>query len=285
MNTKQELINETDDNEFWLSNDDDVRDLCSQLSDDILLQTIYEQIESNLNINPNDILYNFNERYHYILVFYGNDERILKNIKELKKKIYLKILDKLCNKFDFTTELNNEDISADSTNLYLYTDAFYNFFILNYRENIIDFFTNYLFENAETLIENYKNTIENKNDLMIKSLKKSFHNSIYAYLLYLTETIILDYINNDILVEDLIKDFTDMDEYEYNKAIIRLIFLKNKYNTYAGSDFINRFFAPLKNEEYRLNILIEIKSNLVNLIKIKEASTLNEKNEEDKNEK
>lgn len=269
MDIKDEVINDLleEDNEYWLRNDDDVRNIASELSDDIILQTIYEQIDNNLRINENDILANFENRYQYILMFYGNDKKIIETCKKIRNNIYTKILEKICNKLDISTNLLTDEFLNHSDEFYFYVKCFYEFFILKYKENICNLFVNYLYNNRDTLVENYKNSIENKNDLLIKSLKKVFDNSNDAYLIYLAETIVVDYINNELTSEDLINEITNTDPYELTNASIKELLIDNKFETYCGNSFVNNFFNPLKDEEYRYDLLIEIKFALVNLIK------------------
>jgi len=260
------MLNEID-TEFNLfqPTETDREDLLSKLSDDVLMANIDEQLNGVMinSVSHNNMLSIFEERLQFISQFYPEDENMLERCKNIKKNIYKKIYESITTRFSITSELG-EDLDRDS--FYFYTRELYNFFILKYKTNLINFFVSYLYSNKKELIKEFDND-EEKKDLMYRSLKKTLSNNDDVLLLYYMETIIENFTQNHDEPEFIIEEIISTEEYEATNFSMKELLLENKFNTSLEKMFIEEFFKPLLDEELKYDMYSNIRNDLVTLLK------------------
>lgn len=264
------MVNQID-NDFNLfqPTETDRADLLAKLSDDIIVSNIEGQLKSNMlnSAAYNDMLAIFEERFQFISQFYPEDEVILERCKEIKKSIYKKIYDAITERFSITSELDNNQESDD---FFFYTRELYNFLILKYKSNLVSFFVSYLYKNKKELVKNYVN-VEEKKDLMFKSLKKSLSNNESILLLYYIEEIISNFTQYSDDPESIVEEVISTDEYEATNYAMKELLVENKFDTYLEKMFIGEFFKPINDEEYQYDLYSTIRNDLITLLKHDES--------------
>lgn len=241
-------------------------EITSKLSDDIILVNIREQLTQPLidAIIPNNVLEIFNGRYTFIKSYYEDDQPLIDRCKNIRKNIYTDICIRICDRFGIATSLLD---NTDTEDFYVYVNAMYNFFIINHKKNLINFFIDYIKTNKKDLIKNFKNNSEKK-DLMFKSLKKSLGDSDNIHIIYNIENIIDSYINmNDSEFDIILETIINTDEFEITNNTIKELFAESRFNTFLSVKFIEEFFRPLQLEDYRYEIITNIRNEIVTLFK------------------
>jgi len=240
-------------------------ELLAKLSDEVLLTNIEEQLKNPFinSVSYNDMLSIFDNRYDFIMQFYPEDESIIERCKDIKKNIYSKIYNVITTRFSITSDLN-EIIGTDD--FYFYTRELYNFFILKYRTNLVNFFISYLYSHKKDLVKEYENE-EEKKDLMYRSLKKNLNNNEDILLLYYMENIINDFSQNEDEPEFIVEEIISTDEYEATNFAMKELLIDNRFNTTLEKMFIGEFFKPLNDEEFQYDIYSSIRNDLITLLK------------------
>jgi hypothetical protein len=254
------FIEEFDSDNIFELTESEQNEITSKLSDELIISNIREQMKATISesLIPNDILNVFNERYDFIVRYYADDNSLVTKCKNIRRNIYTEIFNTIKERFQFESKLNEEN-----EDFYFCTKELYLFFVVNYRFNLIKFFTKFITDHSKELVKEYKSS-EHKKDLMFKSLKKTIKNQDNIYIVYNIDNIIGDFIevfNEN--GEDVISDIVNTDIYELNYNTINELFIENKYETYINNQFPQIFFKPLVDEETRHDIIAEIRNNLI----------------------
>lgn len=237
--------------------------LLMNIADELLIENILEQIEKPINCDyfeRTDYFSMFQGRVDYLISKYEySDETLCKELKTVKINKINIVLKTLCDKYDIKMmddEMNNETLEFT-------TKCLYEFFVLNLKENIRIFLTNYILKNKKSIAANYS---EQKKDVETISAKKIFKNKsdavIVANLLSIVESIIGLDLEYEMIMETIIEeDPSETSNYFLNN----LIFVNPKL--LMGKDFSDRFFSVLKNKEIdSLSIITDISSDLYKIL-------------------
>ena len=237
-------------------------EISSKLSDEIIITNIRDQLDSPILLNSidNNILKYFDERYDYIIKTYADDKTLIDNCKEIRKGIYTEICNKIIERYSITTSLLD---NTDNEDFYFYVRELYRFFIINYKDNLVNFFKSYIISNRKELIKNYK-TSSDKKDLTFKSLKLLFKNNDNIFIVYSYENIIQDFIEVNEDFEIVFKTLIETDPYELTFHSIEELIIDNKFDTYInGPKFLKEFFKPILNINTKEEILSPIRTDLI----------------------
>lgn len=262
------MVEESLHDEFEILNETDTNQILEQLSDTIIFDSIKDQIENmKLSSKNNNLLEVFNRRFDYINTIYEDNPEIIAKANFIRKQFYLKVANILLERFDIKSDLLEEDTYEDEKTFIAIYDI-YNFFIIRYSENLQTYFIEYILSNKKKLYELYSNNPINKKDLAYKALKKQFEDEpkILTVLYYLDD-IILSHIFEDIDLYEVIKLITKDEEYEITNYNIYQIFQFNKFETYFGGNSKEKFFKAFKLDEFRNDIILNVKYELISYIK------------------
>lgn len=233
----------------------------NNLTDELLKENIYTQI-NNYNYFESNINYIelFNNRYNFLIEKFNDTPDLLSQLKTLKHDFYYKIYFALSEKFKFQLNSFNEE------NFYIYTSALYDFFVLNYSENIIEFLTDYILSNKKNLISNFD--LKNKK-MESESYKKLLKNKSDVIILSNIISIIRLICTQDFSTDDLIDILYENDPDEYSFNIINE--LVNNGTLVFDKEFQNKFFDIIINErDGYSNFINEIKFRLISEMPKKE---------------
>jgi len=213
----------------------------NNISNDIIVNSILNKIEkfkdedgSNINL-----LYDMDQKFNFLIkVKYQDDP---KEIIEYKNSLYEKFLNLLKDKIGFTTEISPETVGHDK--FAIYVSAIYEFFIIRFIPNHIQYLFNEVFDNKKFFIGSYKDdTLEGK-DLKFTNLRKYFKNLDNTILIANINSIFKD-IFKEYYYENFINSIINSDPDEFTNNIIKELFMNEIHSTALNDKF---------NKNYKLN--------------------------------
>lgn len=174
------MLEKNDD--FSLSNYDQ-RDILSNLSSEICLDTINQQInklfdEDDLITNSSDVFETFISQYKFLNEKYKDNEDFIPELTQIVEEILTKIINKIEGKFDFKVTFS-ESLTMDDKIHYIH--MIYNFLINNMEDNVESLLYNYFVKNIETFPKQDVNT-KDQAYVNLKSIVDSkYLNQLYFY--------------------------------------------------------------------------------------------------------
>lgn len=226
-----------------LSNSKDVQqltekiriDIITQVSDEILLDNIREQIR-NVKNNPEMVKHEINfieifmTRLNSASELYPEDEIIQNKVRNIKQEFFGIVLMELQDIFKFNIEFRDNFLLDEQIQI---VSELYVFFITRLKENITNYGKNMIANSISNYISKYKNLVDKKDPLFI-ALKK-LHGMDNSLIFFYINDII-----NSITVENL-PDFIEVsikgEEAEFTNTIINNIFLMPDTYVDLGLEF------------------------------------------------
>lgn len=243
------------DNEDGILDSKDIEALLFEISsDEFVINEIEKQIEENIfNTHKTNYVQVYMDKYKLIKNSIGDmDDSEEENLQKLKnnKNIFMDfIIDKLSEEFEVDYDKNN--IKAK------HVKALYGFLILDYVDNLSNFFINYIQTNKKEIIKTLK-SIKVKRDISSSANKIKYFNAQDALILN----------NIDFIIDNIIcgtefenKEFMDLlvyqDDYINNNIVANLV---DEGKVLLGDNFANSFMSPYIEERAGFSIII---SNVV----------------------
>jgi len=252
----------SDSNNVLTFSKEEKSDIINRLSDDLLKENLDEQLSSLIvkTYDSTNFLSIFDERFNYLMSKYSRDDNLKENFKEIRNELYQDICKRLEEKFSFSSNMDT-DFSLNN-NYYFYIRKLYEFFIINSRENLVQFFVSYINDSKESLANTFKKNTDRRN-LAVTSLNKYFSDFNHVIIIFnlneIIDSIIGSIDNGELILETII----NTDEDEITNASIKDLFLSEVFDGSLLEDFPDKFFLPLKSDEYDFEIISEIKNTLL----------------------
>ena len=247
-----------DNNELILT-DDESDQIISNLKDELILESIMEQIDQPFNnsFNNTDYLDLFETRYNYLSEIYRDSSTFINKINDLKENLYSDIFKSITSKYHINYTDNGFDIVECATVLY-------NFFCLDYKDNIIRYIQSIILSEKKSLANNYADPQYSKS-LSANALKKTLKNKNDALIIANINDIIFNIVNRDSDNLEIIRIITNSDMMEYTNNRMYQFFLSD-FSMSLDKDFSKIFFNIIINKLDGYSIIINtIKTNLFNL--------------------
>lgn len=171
----------------------------------------------------------------------------LEEIKQQRISTYMHIIEYICNYY-------NMDYSIEGADIYSAAHVIYDLFISNFSNNIINFFTNYIIKERNTLYNglNLISLKKNKDSSTLYS-KKIFYKSVKIGAINANMELVLD----SIKVFDI--PFEEVLSFIYPKNIVNFIISIIR----PRDDFYKSVFVPIiDNPEHRSSLITSIRLNL-----------------------
>ena len=210
----------SDDTNTYLSEKDQLQ-LISSLNDSLILENIFDQLEHSVLENiPTDYFTFFQSRIKYLETRHKDNNEFIESLRNIQITFYRKILSGILKKY----YLEIEDIELfNIEEIGLLIEDLYHFFILNYRENVIDFFINYILEHKKTLFRFYEN--KKVKDTEFNSLKKIYKSKTDVVMLYHLYDVIYTILEDEVTLDEVILYSTKGDEDRADCINIRRLFI------------------------------------------------------------
>jgi hypothetical protein len=211
--------------------------LLNNLTDELLLENIYEQIEKPIMdlYDPTNFIDVFESRYKFLQMRFRETPDFISALNDTRRHFYISIFDKINARFGFTIDLTTEMI-------YPITKALYEFFILNYKENIETFIIQYIQENKKSLVSSFDDGSKN---LDLISLKKIFKNKNDAVVLSNIYRIVDMIINQELPAKNILELIVSADPSESTNFFINRIFIEEEMEVDVEKGFSGIFLDNL----------------------------------------
>jgi hypothetical protein len=221
-------------------------ELLSDFPLDLIKENIYEQISNPLMSSTNY----FNivmEKYNIIKHNFSDNPDDFKNFENVIIDFCNDVLNSISEKYNLGID------NIDTPELFPTTEAVYNYFILNYKRNVVRFFYSYITDNRNTLAESYEKMAKKK-DVTTLNYKRQLKEREDVIILSNLSSIV-SYIKS-IQIESL--DFVDMttESDDIDDRTIELLINRGMMN----GDFVNDYLDIVF--DYNDNVLDEIVNEL-----------------------
>ena len=246
-----EDINKTDQKEELFEAESILFDIGNE---DFIKNEINSQIENIFNTDKRNYIEFYLEKYKFLKKFYeeeGNDEK-LEDIKNNKIDFLFSMIEKISETFNI--EYSEEDLTKKMVK------SLYNFFIVNYVDNLQSMFLNIIRVNKKTIIKELKNQKPKRDVGSIANRAKFNPND--AIIINNIQEILTDLIPNMGIDNKFIDYIINYDDSLDNQNIKKLI-TKEKISINDFNAFIEPFID--QHDGYSIiisNIIIELSKSL-----------------------
>lgn len=197
----------------------DVEEMLFEMStDDFIENEIESQLQDTL-FNTSESKRNYVElyleKYKYLCMVYNDDDEMLSDLEENKNIFLSNIVDKIASTFSF--EIDEDEINNKVAR------TLYNFFVMNYAENLQEFFLNFINKNKKSLLNEIKNSKTKTRDVTTIAAKAKYYNINDAMIINNISTILMKLIPNYPLGNDFIDYILDYDDCVVNNKLSKFI--------------------------------------------------------------
>lgn len=249
----------TDPTQMNIFNEADLSNILMNCGFENIIDIIENNIDYRFNNNITNLAGTIENVFKIHIANVGEGNPALNSLKEIKEQAYTNIINIICNKFNIT--FNSEFYTGD-----LYTVAYilYNFLISNFRDNISNFYTNFIIREKNNIydileIARFK---KQKNSTTIYN-KKTYNNQKLG-LIAANLNFVLDNMSTfDLSFNNIIENIF------YNDINIAKFIL-----TYfiPNGDFYKDTILPIFNSVYKSTLIIDI-SHKINQLSIDNTDT------------
>ena len=237
-------MNATNLDLYNISNEYNMAEILSHFDSEVILDIMRDKL-NNMNyassiIQPN-LVASFEENFKQMNELFPGDQD---NIKIVRQRVYLDILDILCKHFNLEFNTMDDDINVFSAAYYAY-----DFLVCNNRTYMINFFTSFIINNKDSL---YK-------DLNLESLKKSKDSgTIYNKKIYDEEN--SKFITISANIEKVINYISSLDVSLYN--IFQSTYINPEMVSFLSNaisdkgNFFKDFYCSITNKPDILPVII-----------------------------
>lgn len=203
-------------------------------TDDFIENEIEEQIsESLFSSNKTNHVEFYLEKYKYLCKeVYVDDDDTLAQLEENKENFLQNIVSKISETFEFEIDENEVTNKVAKT--------LYNFFIVNYADNLKDFFLNFLNKNKKSIIADLKAMKVKTRDVSTIASKVKYYNANDAIIINNINTILLKIIPNYDIGNEFIDYIINYDDSRINNKMRK--YLDEAIITFE--DTYNAFLTP-----------------------------------------
>ena len=161
--------------------------LFSMNSEEFLENEVLEQISNLFESNKIDYLSSYISKYKYYKKEYEENEDFVEGLKERKIDTVKFIIEVICEKFSIDIDVDDYKTKIAKT--------LYKFFVIDYKENLITFFINYINSNKKAIVAEIK-SLKRGRDISNIVSKSKFANNNDALIINNINYILLDLITS-----------------------------------------------------------------------------------------
>lgn len=253
------IDNFSNDKEHDYLTDNEESQLIGTIYDSLILENIFDQIRNPITPGEKiDYFSLFRDRINYLLGRYKENYNFIENLKFTRDTFYKKIFVELVKTYGISYHNPDNDSSEEFESL-IY--SLYHFFVLDYKENIENFFLNFIKEHKKTLSSLFVD--KKTKDSKMKFIKDTFKNKYDVIMIYHVRSVVDSILSDELTAREIInfslKDNIDSVD---NMRIYKLFFEEEVLT--SGDDFRNKFFNIfLKREDGYYEIILDLETKLV----------------------
>lgn len=259
MAVKIEYEVESDESELILT-EDETDNIINNLKDELILESIIQQIKHPFDnsYGNTDYLNIFETRYNYLIDVYKDSTTFISKISYVREVMYSEIFNTIIKKFNLSYTDNGLDVVE-------YTKYLYNFFCLDYKDDLINYFVNTILKNEKSIASSLSDPMYSKT-LSANALKKVLKSRNEAVIIANITEVIKNIVQSDMDNLVIIKSICDDDIADATKFYINKFFLVD-FSISPSKDFKNIYFSIILNKEQGYNDIInQVKMNLYNIV-------------------
>jgi len=233
-------------------------------TDKLVLDTLSEQFINRNNeiLKLNNILDDLEEKFKFLKIKYADSGVAeLEAIERQEMDLYWKIFEFMKLELGFTYNRLSDKTNLDLQELKYMVQQFYEFFFVDYKNNLKSFFFSYLYKNKKEIANGYKDELKKK-DLEYFSNKKDIDISSFIIIKFCSR-ILKDFLSIDLTPQEVLEHIFEQDPEESNYIYIRELLRTG--SIVLDSDFNESFFLPLWNLEQRSNLACLIGENFMKM--------------------
>lgn len=241
--------------DFETENSSELDDiLYSMNSEDFLENEVEEQLDEGIfSDKKTNYVEKYISKFKYFKNEYSENQEFIESLNEKKDGVRDFILDQISNKFEIVIDDESKKMRV--------ARALYEFFIVDYKDNLETLILNYINNNKKDIIAEVKRNKKGK-DISSTAGKMKFSNNNDAIIINNITMIIFDIMPEN-LDEDFLNLILDTDDSVSNLAIKDLI---DNNDITIDDDTMKAFIAPLidKDDGYSdvvSNVVIELNNN------------------------
>ena len=189
------------------------------------------------------------EKYKYLKSLYEDDVERMPDLRENKEQFIDNIICMISDKFNIEIDEEHKSTKMAKT--------LYNFFVLNYLDNMEAFFFNYIQKNKKSIITEIKRTKTKVRDITTIASKSKFQNSNDALIINNISYILFDLIPSIELGQEFMDYILNYDDDITNTNMEKLI---DKEYISIDNDTYQAFIEPFVERHDGYSVLI---SNLI----------------------
>lgn len=253
---------EDDEDDTLIDTSEKILRLNDRLSEDIILESLGEQLDSE--VNP------LSERINYVSLFKEKYDSISETDADYDKAYLEESLSKISNVIGagmlkhYGVELG-EDLDFTTPSVYFSDmETLYEFLFIRHFENLLSYMKHKLITKKEDFLKVYRELMSNEKhskDLFVLQSKKKFKNFDDVIIIHFMSEIINDIKDNTISAYDLFTEICNLDIYEeYNNRMSELLInYGNKIVLNNDRHSAELYLKPLENR----TVFSEIRNNLL----------------------
>lgn len=224
------------EDEYEVISDDEVEALLASMQPELLFEHIREQIKETFNSSPVNYLKSYNEQFKYLKDKFEDNTEILNDLKRTRRDSFEEVMAMIQKKFNFSIE---EDTKIKTKYA---ARALYEFFVLDYAENIKKFIVKYIVKNKKALTQEIKANKSKTKDVT-SICNKAYFGQNEALILTELNYIIFKILPSHGFEEEFLEYIVDEDS-SLTLDTIKEMFIENDYIYYEDNLF-DTFMAPL----------------------------------------
>ena len=264
--------------------------MLKELSGELLVECIDEQIEDPTSTKIN-FLETFKESYDEDLEEAHDDDDGVKEINDIANDFYCNVIDKINKKYQLG--LDEDTIySYGGSQLQNFADGLYQFFLINYQDNITTYFSKMIIAMKDALSDSIQKE-KNSSDAVDSAMSRKIKSGAYATVLANINSAVKLIRSLEMDPMDFIKLF---DEESFPVAVLKYGIKKGLINGNFVPTFVGPFYDRIQDdtydeimlniqqsiyEEYKKEFQVDDTDDLDKDIKIKKEELVNKETEED----
>ena len=216
--------------------------LISTLDDHVLIDSIIDQLRTlEIEYMPEDFLSLFESRITFLENKYADDTEMQQQLDTVRLGFYSELVERFRKLLHLT--IHTDDFQSIREWQYL-VNILYNFFVMAYRENLIDFFFHYIQDHRSSLLKAIKPNAGYQS--VFKELKKRIPNRDSLKLYYYLPQVLGVILEHDLMFEEVIRYIivADPDEY-HNSSMYTYVFDEQRIGCDEDTEFCKKYFDVL----------------------------------------
>ena len=175
-------------------------------------QITFYLTRNTITDKPKNYLREIKNKVDFIIEYNPMDTERIENVKKAYSELLLQAYEIMENVYEISNNGEVDDIEdLPLKELEEVVMAFYTFIVISRYDNLVEFLSNYIFQNRKSLLENYTvpSSASSMKNLSISGYKKTYKDFNDAYLIYILDQIILDILSTYEVSNEVFQEYLE----------------------------------------------------------------------------